>query len=217
MPSRTAFAPGPLPISRSSFGLLVPNKCSDPLKIVGGWHSQLDARNPLNSLTVLLDPFDSCYLSSTISIEWHLVLHNVFDRLPDSESCLPMSCHQSSGSLRQTAGCRSWQIGEQSNLSAGSSRRARRLARSVAVRQATRTPWPSVLPRLGQPNVPCGLHHQQRHRRCQTSPVPIAGQTRSASWSPDSPGRARFRESGRHPLLFLAWLSIARTEQLVPW
>src|ERR1700752_3989874 len=89
MPSRTAFAPGHLPISRSSFGLLVPNKCSGPLKIVGGWHSQLDARNPLNSLTVLLDPFDNYYSSSTLSIEWRLVLHNVFDGLPDSQSCLP--------------------------------------------------------------------------------------------------------------------------------
>ena len=57
------------------------------------------------------------------------------------------------------------------DFNAGSSRRARPLARSVAVRQATRMPWPSVLPRLGQPNVPCGLYHQQRHRRCQTSPV----------------------------------------------
>src|SRR5580765_1300452 len=57
------------------------------------------------------------------------------------------------------------------DFNAGSSRRVRPLARSVAVRQATRMPWPSVLPRLGQPNVPCGLYHQQRHRRCQTSPV----------------------------------------------
>ena len=42
------------------------------------------------------------------------------------------------------------------------SRRARRPARSVGLRQATRVPWPSVLPRPDQLNAPCGLLHRQR-------------------------------------------------------